>query len=373
MSPVLHSRREIASFFGGGDPRLITAAYREPARAGELYILEDGNAASIREWTRTHLRCPFLDCPQPQLKAVARARRRDGFSHLPGAHRHSPESVHHLQGKAVVAEWLRAKFGPDAVEVEAASDTQRTRIADVMLTLPEGQRVAFEIQYAPLTVQQWIERHESYRDQGIVDVWLWGHTRLTKAVSREDSTLFIMSDVQDEVMSRGLPVLFLHPDRRRLGVAVNDWQQSQTFAYDSRAHLSIHKLSETIVDATGVTSSWFDHWRTTGTQRLEELRVQAAAHRVHLRKLAGLLGRVLTARRDAQKIQLREAHVGHRHETAVRTRQAERWRARGPAQPRPAPTVIPTEGPWSHCRRCGDVLGEPLQSSGFHVLCRPYR
>lgn len=373
MSPALHTRREIADFFGGGDPRLITAAYRDPARVGELYILNDGDAASIREWTRTHLRCPFPDCPQPQLKAMSRARRRDGFSHLPGAHKHAPESVNHLQGKAVIAAWLRKEFGPDAVAVEAASDTQRTRIADVMVTLPDGQRVAFEIQYAPLTVRQWIERHESYRNQGIVDVWLWGHTRLTKAVSREDSTMFVMSEVQDEVMSRGLPVLFIHPERRRLGIAVNNWQHSQTFAFESRAHLSIRDLTEHTVDDIGVTSPWFDHWRAMGTQRLKELRVEAAARRVELRTFAGLLRRELTTRRTAHELQVREAAERSLRRATERARDAERWRARGPAQPRPTPTAASAEGPWSHCRRCGDVLGEPLQPTGFHVLCRPYR
>lgn len=174
MVSSLHTRREITEFVGNGDPRLITAAFRDQARVGELFILADGAASAVREFTHNELRCPFPDCPQPQLKAVARARRRDGFSHLPGAHKHAPESVNHLQGKAVVADWLRSIFGPDVVAMEAASDTQRTRVADVMLTLPSGLRMAFEIQYAPLTVHQWLERHDSYREQGIVDVWLWG-------------------------------------------------------------------------------------------------------------------------------------------------------------------------------------------------------
>ena len=60
------------------------------------------------------------------------------------------------------------------VKAEERTTTGERR-ADVMLTSPTGRQVAFEVQYAPLTVKAWRGRHRSYRAAGIVDVWLFGH------------------------------------------------------------------------------------------------------------------------------------------------------------------------------------------------------
>jgi hypothetical protein len=55
-----------------GDPLLIMAAYKDQARRGELFVMEDGQATNLYEFTRNELRCFFEDCPQPGLKAVSR-------------------------------------------------------------------------------------------------------------------------------------------------------------------------------------------------------------------------------------------------------------------------------------------------------------
>ena len=48
----------------------------------------------------------------------------------------------------------------------------------VMITAPSGQRIAFEIQYSPIKPEKWRERHDSYVEQGIRDIWLLGVTML---------------------------------------------------------------------------------------------------------------------------------------------------------------------------------------------------
>ncbi|WP_432432648.1 competence protein CoiA family protein [Cryobacterium breve] len=89
---------------------------------------------------------------------------------------HSRESIFHSQGCALVEEWLRREFPNSHVQREEYTNELGERRADVLLTGPAGDRVAFEIQYSPITPDAWRNRHESYRRQHIADVWLFGHT-----------------------------------------------------------------------------------------------------------------------------------------------------------------------------------------------------
>jgi hypothetical protein len=58
------------------------------------------------------------------------------------------------------------------VDHEAVDNGQ---VPDVLVVFPDGRRFAFEIQYAPLTIDAWRARHAGYRAQDIVDIWLFGH------------------------------------------------------------------------------------------------------------------------------------------------------------------------------------------------------
>jgi hypothetical protein len=167
MAAGQHASSQIAAFLGTGETRLIAAAYKDRARRGELFVLEDDQALELRTWAKQNLRCMFDDCPVPDLTTVSRANKRDGFKHGKGGRKHTPESVNHRQGKAVVANWLREAYPYARVELELATDTQRSNVADVMLILASGQRVAFEVQYAALSVAEWRRRHESYARQSV--------------------------------------------------------------------------------------------------------------------------------------------------------------------------------------------------------------
>lgn len=165
-------------------------------------------------------------------------------------------------------------------------------------------------------------------------------------------------------MSRGLPVLFIHPEKRLLGVAVNDWEGATTFAYDSHAQLGVYPLAEFTADVNGIASSRFDRWRATGTQRLEDLRIEAAARRVELRKLAGLLGMELASRRRQREERYRELEERRQLDAVDRAAEAARRRA---ARLVVVPQVTSATGPWEHCRRCGGELADVLQKGGYHV------
>jgi hypothetical protein len=105
-------------------------------------MLPNGEAKSHRAFTKSELVCPVLDCDQPKLTTVARTpKKRDGFSHLSGGG-HAPESLFHLQAKQRIADWLADHYPASMVNIEEQSDTNRSRIADVMITGPSGLRVA---------------------------------------------------------------------------------------------------------------------------------------------------------------------------------------------------------------------------------------
>lgn len=382
MSPALHSPKEIAAFLGDHETRLIAAAYCDPARSRDLYILEDGTAGEIRDWARTNVRCPFPDCPRPQFKTVARApRRRDGFSHLAGAHKHAPESINHLQGKAVVAAWLTRLLGSDAVHVEMATDTPRSRVADVMAVLPSGQRIAFEVQYADLSVLQWVERHESYRAQGIVDVWLWGHTQIGSRHHRpdgrdgSDGTSFALTDVQTQVRSAGLPVLFLNPEREDLAVAVNEWENDWTFVFECETELAVNKLGDYTVDGCGLVSDMMLRFHATEARRQAHLDAEEIERRSQLQHLRSLLGSRLTALEVEKQMQAKARELA-RAQARVRHAQAEaRLRAdnaRRAAEPIELDlTTFSACGPWTQCRKCGLPLNQAYWNVGYHILCNP--
>jgi hypothetical protein len=78
------------------------------------------------------------------------------------------------------------------------------------------------VQYSPITPDAWTARHESYRRQGIVDVWLFGHSshHLRQA---EDGRL-IPVPVHHTVVETGMPLLFINPTTEVLGIACSTGQ-----------------------------------------------------------------------------------------------------------------------------------------------------
>jgi len=205
----VHDPEEIARFLDS-EPRLVYARYRsEPT---SRFFLEDGRGGEegLREWVATELECPMPECGDRRLSLVHRSGsvkpRRDGFKHYAGAGGHAPESIWHSNAKEVVRRWAQTMCGDyGTVQVEARLG-KGERIADVLVQWPVN-RVAFEIQYAALSVAEWRERHEWYVREGIKDVWLWGHTghhlKLDTEVTADAPALFKLGEVQRAVIADG--------------------------------------------------------------------------------------------------------------------------------------------------------------------------
>ena len=220
MSPSLHARDQLRTFMGAGDPLLIMAAYKDQARRGELFVVEDGQAKNLYEFTRNELRCFFEDCPQPGLKAVSRQKARDGFSHLSGGQKHAPESINHEQGKIAIAEWLRRHYPAAETDVEVPIDNERSRVADVLTIGTRGGKIAFEIQYAALSFAEWQERHQDYQQRGIVDVWLFGHEgdQFRRSRNSEGGDI-LLNLIQLSLAQQEQPVFWINPELQQIAVA----------------------------------------------------------------------------------------------------------------------------------------------------------
>lgn len=192
-------------------------------RTGDPWFLPDGTAELNRAHVKSFIRCPVPDCAA-QLTTVSLTRGRDHLRHLTdGLPKHSVESRAHSQGCAAVHQWLRGRYPRSTVIREEYTNAEGERRADVLLTGPQGHRIAFEVQYSPLTQQAWQERHESYRRQGIVDVWLFGCTTFKP----DRDAWFEPSPMHEASLRTGAPLVLIDassPDNVSLTVvATRDW------------------------------------------------------------------------------------------------------------------------------------------------------
>lgn len=217
MAAARHDPAVLAEF-QAGERCLVWARLKAD---GLLYRLADGTARELKPWAKEHVECFMPDCGDRRLTTVARhPRRRDGFRHHVGAGGHSAESEAHQQGKAALVGWIEATLGPQGVTAVAERSTSdRKRVADVMVTWPDGRQVALEVQYAPLSMEHWRRRHESYREQGIVDVWLFGHDckhlRPARKHAWEDDGaadgMVALGDLHQAISAAGVPILWINP------------------------------------------------------------------------------------------------------------------------------------------------------------------
>lgn len=101
--------------------------------------------------------------------------------------------------------WLKDRYPNSKVTREEYTNADGERRADVLLTGRRGDRVAFEVQYSPLTPAAWKARHDSYRAQGIVDVWLFGST--TAKIDKDG--WFEPAPMQKASLMDGAPLLLI--------------------------------------------------------------------------------------------------------------------------------------------------------------------
>lgn len=170
---ALDHRALLATFKTEGDERFVWGLDKN---TGQMFFLEEDQAGEQRAHVTANVVCPVPGCAAP-LTTVHSSVKRDHLRHLGQAGGHGLESLFHSQGCALIQHWLATKYPACRVVREEYPAPGGERRADVLLTSPSGnERVAFEVQYSPLTRDEWTGRHEWYATRGIEDVWLFGHT-----------------------------------------------------------------------------------------------------------------------------------------------------------------------------------------------------
>jgi len=109
------------------------------------------------------------------VKGKVLGARRAHFAHPAGAAHetgHGPETAWHANGK-----WAVAEMAQHHPEVETAliewPTPDKTRRADVRVLMRDGSKLAFELQYRPLSDPDFTARCDDYQRNNITSVWLW--------------------------------------------------------------------------------------------------------------------------------------------------------------------------------------------------------
>lgn len=102
--------------------------------------------------------------------------RRECSDRHPGYEGGSGERTEHLRGKQyLVEEWLPRYRRYEGATLEYEQRIPETgQIADVLVTLPNGHRIAHEMQLAPISIEQLQERSNEYNSAGVDVYWHLG-------------------------------------------------------------------------------------------------------------------------------------------------------------------------------------------------------
>ncbi len=168
---------------------------------GRPIVAEETPLELLQRWSREHA----LSCPNCRAVVHVRGgpekRTQLHFAHQRGecAWSTEAESVRHIRGKSVLANWLRKQF-PQAVVTLEKRLPEPNRIADIFVRHEHGTCWAVEFQCAPLDIDEWRHRHTAYRNAQILDIWIIGNNR------REKQEAFI-----EAIIASAREILFLDP------------------------------------------------------------------------------------------------------------------------------------------------------------------
>jgi hypothetical protein len=168
---------------------------------GQPVVADETPIEQVQLWSREHM----LHCPNCRgavhMRGGPDKRTQLHLAHQKGecAWSTEGESVRHMRGKLLLAQWLREQFPQATVSLEERLP-EPNRIADIFMAHPDGRRWAIEFQCAPLDIEEWRLRHNAYHKAGIVDTWIIGTNR------REKQEAFI-----EAIITLAHKILFLDP------------------------------------------------------------------------------------------------------------------------------------------------------------------
>lgn len=229
---VLDERNRVGDTGSGGEPEEVTGeqpivaqVWAVDTRDGHYVFLADGDGDRWKPGARAgHLACPVPDCEAPLFQAVAgTSGRRHHFRHQV-KQLHAPETIDHIQSKAMLAEWARRQV-PDAEVREEMTlkdllpfDRYVHRRADVGVRWSDGARVAIEVEYKVADVAAWSRKQDDYVTLGVTATWLFGDTS-RHLVARPNGTVRVGDVARAGGAAVGV-VLNVNPYDQTVGTAV---------------------------------------------------------------------------------------------------------------------------------------------------------
>lgn len=116
---------------------------------------------------------------------------------------HEPESQEHLTGKTMLERVLTRLFPESKVEIEAwIKETNQE--ADVLVTQPNGSRLAFEFQCSKISGSKWEARHLLYKSADIKDCWILNSNLKKKSIAKdtEDFPRWLLCDLAVTIFNK---------------------------------------------------------------------------------------------------------------------------------------------------------------------------
>jgi hypothetical protein len=288
---------------------------RRPLESPLVY-LRTGEAEALRlDCREGRLVCPIPDCAAPKITTRAGSRR-DHFAHLSGGG-HGPETLHHYTAKALVGAWLRKRHPEAAVTIDLRT-VESGRQPDVLVEFDDGRRFAFEIQYAGLTQAEWAKRHRDYGRDGIIDIWLFGHTRFLRAARTDvfdhPEGRFTLGPLLETVDHAAAGLLWIDPDEQKLFIR----RRYSGAGHDSWSKHGIRPTVE--VAAVDLALCRLEEWRLWTPIEPDELE----GKRIYDERMRKARRQEAEDRRRYREDQEREREV-RQHARAMRAAQQTSW------------------------------------------------
>lgn len=144
-------------------------------------FIAPGSAAEVRKTARAEWTCLVPECDE--LISTRGGSKRDHFFHVAAVeHPGGPEGASHLASKAMLAQWASREASVGAVVAEEQSiknvELELNRRPDVLVTWPEGRRLALEVEYKHFPAELWAAKQTDFDREGVAATWLVGHTRV---------------------------------------------------------------------------------------------------------------------------------------------------------------------------------------------------
>jgi competence protein CoiA len=154
-------------------------------------------------------RCPRC---QKQVILVTCQQKSPFFKHL-CLNTGQGEEQEHYMSKCLLKSALTAAGLPAKLEVPLADGRIR---ADVLAS----PRLAFEVQCAPLSQEEFAYRNGCYREIGVTDIWVVGHRHFLRRQLNKSQLIYLR-----ENKAWGCYYLEVRPDNHQLSLKYNIWQR----------------------------------------------------------------------------------------------------------------------------------------------------